>query len=57
MRRITLILAVALVMVALVATSAGTALAVSSNACNQGTETAHGFIPPGKPGHEHVPEC
>ena len=43
MRRITLILAVALVIVALVAASAGTALAVpNAAACNQATEFVHG---------------
>ena len=37
---------------------AGTASAApSSKACNRGTQTAHGSIPEGVPGHEHVPEC
>ena len=58
MRRMTLILAVALVMVALITISAGTALAFDANACNQGTQHAHHeAIPEGVPGHEGVPEC
>jgi len=65
MRRITLILAVVSVMVALVVASAGTALAQPSPAaCNLGTMNAHGSIPetlPSSneetPGHHHVPEC
>jgi len=63
-KRIPLLLAVALVMVALVVTSAGTALAFSPAACNEGTMNAHDSIPnvlPSSneetPGHEHVPEC
>jgi len=62
MRRTTLILTVVLVMVTLVAASAGTALAIPLAAC-QGIETAHGAIPPSNvlgetPGHEHVShEC
>ena len=65
MRRITLILAVVVVMVALVAASAGTTLAASDAACNQGTEKAHHSIPevspgiplPFNPAHAHVPQC
>jgi len=62
MRRITLILAVVLIMVALVVASAGTALAIPPGdhyPC-QGLGTAHANIPESNvlgetPGHEHVP--
>ena len=56
MRRIFLLLAVVAVMVALVATSAGTALAIPANACG-GSFQAHTHIPLLSPGHEHVFEC
>ena len=50
-------LAVVLVMVAMLVTSAGTALGIPPlAACNQGTEMAHDTIPKGVPSHEHVPE-
>ena len=35
---------------------AGEALALSSAACNSGTENAHERIPEGRPAHERVPE-
>jgi hypothetical protein len=38
------------------ATGAGEALALSSAACNSGTENAHERIPEGRPAHERVPE-
>ena len=57
MRRITLILAAALVMVALIAISAGTALAANPAACNAGTELAHNTVPEGLTAHEYIPEC
>ena len=56
MRRIFLLLAVVAVMAALVATSAGTALAIPANACG-GSFQAHTHIPLLSPGHEHVFEC
>ena len=64
MRRITLILAVVLVMVVLVVASAGTALAIPPGdhyPC-KGLGTAHEKIPETNvlgetPGHEHVPHA
>jgi len=56
MKRIILVLTVALLMVAMLAASALPAMAASGPTCpNPGTTIAHATVPEGNPAHGHIP--
>jgi hypothetical protein len=62
LRRIALVLTVALFMVVMLAASAMSAMALPEAACNKGTENAHSSVAQSmlgenNPAHEHIPEA